>query len=271
MIGSVKRIKGIALYLALLSLIFFGSITGAMQLRPPAEYGRVIIRNYSETAGLAPVVFDHWVHRARFTCRLCHVDIGFAMQAGGTGIKADTNEKRLYCGSCHNGSYTFEDKKVFTACSTDAKDAKDSRCDRCHSYGKTIKKEYDFVTFTVNLPKKGLGNGIDWEAAEETGVIKPIDFIKGVSVKRKPLKPREDFTIKSRGKWIAADIIFSHKKHVRWNGCEVCHPEIFPSTKKGSLQFSMFDISRGEYCGLCHLNVAFPINDCQRCHTKPVQ
>src|SRR5208337_111507 len=38
---------------------------------PPQEYGRVVIKNYSERAGLAPVVFNHWLHRARFTCRLC--------------------------------------------------------------------------------------------------------------------------------------------------------------------------------------------------------
>jgi len=237
---------------------------------PPQEYGRVVIKNYSGAAGLAPVVFDHWLHRARFTCRLCHVDIGFAMQSGGTGISADTNAKGFYCGSCHNGSYTFEDKKVFASCSTKVSDAGDPRCERCHSYGRKVKKEYDFFTFTRDLPRKGLGNGIDWETAEEKGIIRPVDFIPGISVKRKPLKPQEDFTIKARGKWIKADIIFSHKKHVKWNGCEVCHPDIFPITKQGPQSFTMFDISGGQYCGLCHGNVAFPINECRRCHTKPV-
>jgi len=33
------------------------------------------------------VVFDHWLHRAKFTCRLCHVDIGFAMKAEATDIR----------------------------------------------------------------------------------------------------------------------------------------------------------------------------------------
>jgi hypothetical protein len=28
--------------------------------------------------------FRHWLHRSKYTCRLCHVDIGFAMEAGGT-------------------------------------------------------------------------------------------------------------------------------------------------------------------------------------------
>lgn len=245
--------------------------SSSFPVAPPQEYGRVVIKNYSRAAGLAPVVFDHWLHRARFTCRLCHVDIGFAMQSGGTGIKAGTNEKGFYCGSCHNGSYTFEDRKVFASCSTKGSDAGNPRCERCHSLDRKVKKEYDFATFTKNLPKGGGGNGIDWEGAEERGIIKPVDFIPGISVKRKPLKPQGDFTIKSRGKWIKADIIFSHKKHVKWNGCEVCHPDIFPSTKQGSLNFTMFDILDGRYCGVCHLSVAFPINECGRCHTKPVQ
>jgi c(7)-type cytochrome triheme protein len=214
------------------------------------------------------VVFNHWLHRARFTCRLCHVDIGFAMEAGGTRIKAETNEKGFYCGSCHNGTFVFEDKKVFATCSTKSEDVKDQRCDRCHSFDKKVKKEYDFATFTERLPKKGLGNGIDWEAAEEEGRIHLIDFLKGISVKRKAIKPQEDFIIKARGQWISADIIFSHKKHAKWNGCEVCHPEIFPSVKRGDVKYTMFEIARGEYCGLCHLNVAFPIAECQRCHVK---
>ena len=62
--------------------------TGVKKRRPlPLEYGRVVINNYSETAQLSPVVFDHWLHRAKFTCRLCHVDIGFAMKAEATDIR----------------------------------------------------------------------------------------------------------------------------------------------------------------------------------------
>jgi c(7)-type cytochrome triheme protein len=66
------------------------------------------------------------------------------------------------------------------------------------------------------------------------------------------------------------DIIFSHKKHTVWNGCELCHPDIFMGVKKGNSKYSMVDISEGKSCGACHVNVAFPITDCQRCHSKPV-
>src|SRR3990172_11845730 len=92
--------------------------TGTKKKRALAyDYGKVVLNNYSEKAGLAPVVFDHWLHRARFTCRLCHVDIGFAMKAGGTDIKAVDNVNGYYCGTCHNGTSIFEGKQVFASCS----------------------------------------------------------------------------------------------------------------------------------------------------------
>jgi c(7)-type cytochrome triheme protein len=135
--------------------------------------------------------------------------------------------------------------------------------------GKKIRKEYDYVLFTEKLPRKGIGRLIDWEDAEARGLIQPIDFLPGVSVKRPPLTAQKDFSILSRG-WMS-DIIFSHKKHALWNGCEVCHPDIFPSVKKGKLKYSMFQICDGQYCGVCHDHVAFPLNDCQRCHANPVR
>jgi c(7)-type cytochrome triheme protein len=65
-------------------------------------------------------------------------------------------------------------------------------------------------------------------------------------------------------------IIFSHKKHAVWNGCELCHPEIF-KIKKGTTNFTMFEIFEGKYCGICHGKVSFPSLDCQRCHTEEMQ
>src|SRR5512135_3646016 len=96
-------------YVALLAVMLLCagvafSQTGMKKKRPlPFEYGRVIMNNYSDKAGLAPVVFDHWLHRTKFTCRLCHVDIGFAMKSGATEIKASDNISGYYCGTCHNG------------------------------------------------------------------------------------------------------------------------------------------------------------------------
>ena len=69
----------------------------------PSEYGNVVIDNHAARADSDPIVFPHWVHRAKYTCRLCHVDLGFAMTAGETGITDEDNRNGLYCGACHDG------------------------------------------------------------------------------------------------------------------------------------------------------------------------
>ncbi|HYA94293.1 MAG TPA: c(7)-type cytochrome triheme domain-containing protein [Thermodesulfobacteriota bacterium] len=251
-------------------LAFVGGAIG-MPMPVPHEYGSVIIHNFSGQAGLAAVRFDHWLHRARYTCRLCHVDIGFAMEANATKIEADTNMKGFYCGSCHNGTRVYGSKKIFAACSLSPRPGEDTRCSRCHSVGKKVQKEYDYASFTKGLPKKNLLNLVDWEDAEARGFIRPIDFLPGVSMERPPLTLQKDFSIPSKGWGWMSDIIFSHKKHARWNGCEVCHPDIFPSVKRGTVKYSMLEIWNGQYCGVCHSRVAFPLNDCQRCHVNRVR
>ncbi len=245
--------------------------TGMKKRRPlPFEYGRVVIQNYSEKAGLAPVVFNHWLHRAKYTCRLCHVDIGFAMKAGETGIKAADNIKGYYCGTCHNGRTVSGDKKIFGSCAVAPAPEERTRCQRCHSLGTNVTPEYDFSKFTRDFPKERFGNGINWEKAEEEGLVKPVDFIEGVSIKRKSLAIQKDFALTPKLEGMP-NIIFSHKKHTVWNGCELCHPEIFIGVKKGTTKYSMPEIFGGKYCGVCHNSVAFPLIDCQRCHTQPVQ
>ena len=228
---------------------------------PPSEYGRVILDNY---AGAEPgaVVFDHWLHRSKFTCRLCHVDVGFAMEAKATGINAKTNHEGFHCGACHDGKRVFEGKTIFAACS-DAGDHK--QCDRCHSLGKRGVRQYEYKKFTAKFPK-GI-YGVDWEAAEKSRAINPVDFIEGLSVRNTPMKSREDFAVTAAYSWVHP-IDFSHEKHSIWNGCELCHPEIFPSAPKGTIHFSMFSNVEGRYCGACHGKVAFPLNNCQRCHPK---
>ncbi len=246
--------------------------TGTKKKRPLAsDYGNVVLNNFSEKAGFSPVVFRHWLHRARFTCRLCHVDIGFAMKAGATGIKAADNMAGYYCGTCHDGKRSFKGiEKMFEACSKKFTSEDGRRCERCHSLGKNVKREYDFAEFTAKLPKERFGNGINWEQAEATGAIKLIDFLEGVSIKRPALTIQKDFSMEPKVEGMPT-IIFSHKKHTVWNGCEVCHPEIFIGVKKGSTKYSMVEIFDGKYCGACHGKVAFPTLDCQRCHTKQVE
>jgi c(7)-type cytochrome triheme protein len=251
------------------SLFFFQSLAAA-QVPSHTNYGTVILNNYSVKAGVTPVIFDHWIHRAKFTCRICHVDIGFAMKAEATDISAVDNINGYYCGSCHDGKRVVADKKIFAACAVDYTEKEGKRCVKCHSEGKTEQREHDFKTFTKKLPRHRKSNIIDWEKAESEGIIKPIDFLDGISYKREPLKAQEDFSIEVN-KWRVSDVIFSHKKHTVWNGCEVCHPMIFPSTKKGTVKYSMDEIMEGEYCGVCHLSVAFSMWLCHKCHKGNVR
>jgi c(7)-type cytochrome triheme protein len=265
--------RNIVLFTSLAFLFLVRAVPVAAWIMPaPQNYGLVIIDNFSYTAGIAPVRFDHWLHRAIYTCRLCHVDIGFAMEANGTKITADANSKGFYCGACHDGKRIYNKKKSFASCTAvPAKPEEQKRCVRCHFVGKKTeeKQEYDYDTFTAKFPKGNFGKLIDWEKAESERLIQPVDFLEGVSFQRNPLKAQKDFSIMSKSTWMP-NIIFSHKKHVIWNGCEVCHPDIFPSVHKGGVKYSMLEISSGRYCGVCHNVVAFPLRDCDRCHRNPV-
>lgn len=244
---------------------------GTKKKKPkPYDYGKVVINNFSSKVGLAPVEFDHWVHRGKFTCRLCHVDIGFAMKGGDTQIKASDNMRGYFCGVCHNDKMVFDDRKVFASCSKEFSRADLKRCERCHVAAPSPRKEADFYRMADRLPKERFGNGINWEQAEDQKLIKPIDYLEGVSMKRAQLATQKDFALSSKLEGMP-DIIFSHKKHTVWNGCEVCHPEIFVGVKKGATRYSMIELFEGKYCGVCHDTVAFPQTDCQRCHSKPVQ
>ncbi|KPK25753.1 MAG: class III cytochrome C [Desulfobacterales bacterium SG8_35_2] len=258
--------KSLFLIVSLVFVIGFAfAETGVKKRRPlPYEYGEVVINNYSKGTQVSPVVFDHWLHRAKFTCRLCHVDIGFAMKAGETDIRAADNINGYYCGSCHNG------KTAFFSCNNDYSIKHSDTCDRCHSFGKAVVKKYNFNEFVKEWPRERFGNGLDWEKAEQQGMISPVDFLEGVSIKREKLTDQNDFELGAKYEGMP-DIIFSHQKHTVWNGCELCHPEIFIGIKKGLTKYSMEDIFAGKYCGVCHSSVAFPLLDCQRCHTEKIQ
>jgi len=82
-----------------------------------AEYGDVVINNYSDGAGMRPVVFPHWFHRVRFRCKVCHSDLGFKFKAGGNEINMLKIIDGQYCGACHNGTLAWPVEN----------------CDLCHS------------------------------------------------------------------------------------------------------------------------------------------
>ena len=82
-----------------------------------AEYGDIVINNYSDESGMRPVIFPHWFHRIRFRCKVCHGDLGFKFEAGGNDINMLKIIDGEYCGSCHNGDVAWPVEN----------------CDLCHS------------------------------------------------------------------------------------------------------------------------------------------
>lgn len=72
-----------------------------------AEYGDVVINNYSDAANMRPVVFPHWFHRIRFRCKVCHADLGFKFKAGGNDINMLKIFDGQFCGQCHNNSIAW--------------------------------------------------------------------------------------------------------------------------------------------------------------------
>lgn len=82
-----------------------------------AEYGDVVMNEFSDDAGMRPVVFPHWFHRIRFKCKVCHGDLGFAFEAGGNQINMLKIIDGEYCGACHDGNVAWSIEN----------------CDLCHS------------------------------------------------------------------------------------------------------------------------------------------
>jgi len=93
-------IKIIALSVLLPIIMFFSTLSHA-------EYGDIVINNYSEEAGMRPVIFPHWFHRIRFRCKVCHADLGFEFKAGGNDINMLKIIDGEYCGACHNGEIAW--------------------------------------------------------------------------------------------------------------------------------------------------------------------
>ena len=58
---------------------------------------------------------------------------------------------------------------------------------------------------------------------------------------------------------------FPHLAHTEWMSCENCHDGLFVAEADAN-PINMGRILEGEYCGVCHGAVAFPLTECDRCH-----
>lgn len=218
------------------------------------KYGTLEMRRKSKKAGMPAVVFSHWSHRARYTCRVCHEELGFSMRAGDTGITRAKYVSGKYCGACHNGTTAFT-----------VQDGTARQCDRCHMKD-TKELENQFEEFARDLPFASFGNGIDWGEAIRSGKVRPINALKtDQSVLQLPEKLKAPMKLGTAAP--RSDVAFSHEEHFFELDCSACHPDLFNIKKKGTKTFTMENNIYGSYCGACHMRVAFPMNDCKRCHS----
>ena len=104
--------------------------------------------------------------------------------------------------------------------------------------------------------------------AEDQGLVVLKDYLEGISIERPDLMIQDDKQLHAKVAGMPA-ILFSHEKHTVWNGCELCHPQIFGIRKRAQV-YDMQEIFEGKYCGACHGSVAFPNTDCRLCHTEDV-
>lgn len=101
------RLAGVA-RATMLAVVFSAvSLLAVFAEDASAEYGDIVINNYSDGAGMRPAIFPHWFHRVRFRCKVCHADLGFKFQAGGNEINMVKIIDGQFCGACHNGEIAW--------------------------------------------------------------------------------------------------------------------------------------------------------------------
>jgi c(7)-type cytochrome triheme protein len=112
------------------------------------------------------------------------------------------------------------------------------------------------------LPADPFGNRVDWVQALRQGKIHPKANVLG---NIEQLTVDMDIIMPVKGSM--GNVLYSHKAHTEWLTCNNCHPALF-NMAKGTSNISMAAIARGESCGVCHGKVAFPVDDCKRCHSQ---
>jgi c(7)-type cytochrome triheme protein len=212
------------------------------------EYGDILINRTSEKNNVKAVYFSHWSHRIKYTCRVCHFELEFEFRVNTTEITEEDNRNGLFCGACH------DDDKAFGHIAK-------ADCEKCHT-GKIAPDRKRFKRIYRKLPRSRFGNGINW--ARTPKITHPY---YSIFAREKPMRFKKMLELKAEWAGIPP-AIFPHKPHVIWLDCSNCHPDVFNIKKKTTKHFRMEYILDKKFCGVCHLNVAFPLDNCKRCHPK---
>lgn len=115
------------------------------------------------------------------------------------------------------------------------------------------------------FPKATFGNGVNWVAALNKHEINPRADQLG-----KKHQFTLDMNIPMKVPGTMNNVLFPHKAHTAWLACRNCHTAIF-KMQRGGNPITMRKINNGQYCGVCHGKVAFPIANCNRCHSQRKQ
>ena len=112
-----------------------------------------------------------------------------------------------------------------------------------------------------SLPPDTSGNQVRWMQALDQGHIQPRTNIQPETLVKLRLT---EVLLKNTGEMPM--VRFPHRQHTAWLDCSNCHDHLFAQVA-GASGINMMLILQGEKCGLCHGAVAFPLTECQRCHS----
>ena len=112
------------------------------------------------------------------------------------------------------------------------------------------------------LAKNDTGD-IDWTRALAEKAITPKAALGADKKEEEPTDLDIEYVPKGQPQY---KVVFPHKTHTQWLGCDNCHTGVF-EMEKGKATMTMEKINGGAYCGVCHGKVASPdVSNCPACH-----
>ena len=120
----------------------------------------------------------------------------------------------------------------------------------------------DVMAIYATLPRNDDGQ-IMWMKAVADKLIAPKPGIADDAKEEEPTDMDVELEPKGQPEY---KVVFSHKVHTQWLGCDNCHAALF-EMEKGKTVITMDKINAGETCGVCHGKVAAPEpTACPACH-----
>ena len=280
-----------------------GQINEGAQLPQPYLYGNILINRTSEKNKVKPVTFSHWIHRQKHTCRVCHFELKFKFKVNTTEITEQANREGRFCGAagCHDGKTVFGHTKK-----EDCEKCHNGDISYGKEKFEEVRKKLppakygNGIDWTMALAK-GLIKPLNILSIKPPPDLKMVKLLRFKGDWNVPL-PAVIFSHKRHSEWLDCNNCHpdlfplpvekkgakDSEKDMEKDGEKDPGNDVEKKPGKDDAKESdkkkaekkaprkleshlpeknrMPAISRGESCGLCHLRVAFPINDCGHCH-----